>query len=482
MRIDKEYPATHSMSTAWYIADDDGNVGILYFNENGPVPKETEQTGIEDLMFGHDEGGENKYLTISLTKSQIFEMLSQPRLPEDTESYYYYNTVIQIDTDKEKDFFDLLHGDDASLERCISRELGLYHIDFYDAIIEARGNKPRHIRLKSTLKRMLDRKIILRTYEMNRYWINDEYVDGKVIHTKEYDNSPYYIYHQPYCTDYLPKRMNIPIQPVKIDQLPEKIRDRVLHIPLRFSETEHFQPAEWSLCDIFHDDMDIIIVDGYEYTLLPLTDGTEAYINIDINPLDFFDYCSEKEKFGCTQCSFSCYTCQSRQFTNRPTVMHIVSPYSKIGYMINVKSDLINQHSIILPFLGKIPYNVPGTDFIMEDEVKKKVSEGQLTAYFIKNYRYIEDMIGILRPRVIIVDANARKALSQRYDLSNHEIEIAGEKYPMYFRSEIIFQRKAIEELANMPYRGREIPHIISKEEGSRIKQKMMKYCLNCNN
>lgn len=75
-----------------------------------------------------------------------------------------------------------------------------------------------------------------------------------------------------------------------------------------------------------------------------------------------------------------------------------------------------------------------------------------------------------------------KKALSQRYDLSNHEIEIAGEKYPMYFRSEIIFQRKAIEELANKPYRGREFPHIISKEDGIRIKNNMMKFCLNCNN
>ncbi len=35
MKQTKEYPATHSMDTAWYIADEDGNVGIVDFNESG---------------------------------------------------------------------------------------------------------------------------------------------------------------------------------------------------------------------------------------------------------------------------------------------------------------------------------------------------------------------------------------------------------------------------------------------------------------
>ena len=34
----KEYPATHSMSTAWYSVDKDGNVGIFDIQDNGPIP------------------------------------------------------------------------------------------------------------------------------------------------------------------------------------------------------------------------------------------------------------------------------------------------------------------------------------------------------------------------------------------------------------------------------------------------------------
>ena len=38
MKIDKEYPATHSMSTAWFCADMDGNVTIIDIADDGPVP------------------------------------------------------------------------------------------------------------------------------------------------------------------------------------------------------------------------------------------------------------------------------------------------------------------------------------------------------------------------------------------------------------------------------------------------------------
>ena len=52
MKTDREYPATHSMSTAWYIVDDEGNVGILDYNENGPVPHGIPEHGISELVWG----------------------------------------------------------------------------------------------------------------------------------------------------------------------------------------------------------------------------------------------------------------------------------------------------------------------------------------------------------------------------------------------------------------------------------------------
>ena len=97
MKGQKEYPATHSLSTAWYAADEEGNVAITDYNDNGPVPWETEQTSIEDLVLGHEEEF-GKFIRINLTKEQIFELL------EDSHRSYVYYSVIQIDSAQQQSF------------------------------------------------------------------------------------------------------------------------------------------------------------------------------------------------------------------------------------------------------------------------------------------------------------------------------------------------------------------------------------------
>ena len=99
MITDKEYPATHSMSTSWYVADEDGNVGIMDFNENGPVPWQTEENCIESLIYGHNEEDENNtFLPIALTDEQIDDLMENPHSPEDEE--LWFDRIIQIDLGK----------------------------------------------------------------------------------------------------------------------------------------------------------------------------------------------------------------------------------------------------------------------------------------------------------------------------------------------------------------------------------------------
>ena len=58
MIIDKEYPATHSMSTAWYCVDEDGNVGIVDIHDYGPIPDECENEKEVNDMFWYDFSSE----------------------------------------------------------------------------------------------------------------------------------------------------------------------------------------------------------------------------------------------------------------------------------------------------------------------------------------------------------------------------------------------------------------------------------------
>lgn len=121
MKIDKEYPATHSMSTAWYVADEDGNVAIMDYNDNGPVPWETGQTCIEELIYGHQENYETKdFIAIDLTDDQIDDLMEKPHLSEDEE--LWVDCIFQIDLAQEQDFLVLAKNPDIRIELCISKK------------------------------------------------------------------------------------------------------------------------------------------------------------------------------------------------------------------------------------------------------------------------------------------------------------------------------------------------------------------------
>lgn len=121
MKLNKEYPATHSMSTAWYIADEEGNVGIMDFDENGPVPWQTEETSVDELVFIHDENIQNnEYLTIALTEEQIDELLGEPHPIE--EEKFWGDSIVQIHLGKEQQFLELAKNPDFNIEFCISKK------------------------------------------------------------------------------------------------------------------------------------------------------------------------------------------------------------------------------------------------------------------------------------------------------------------------------------------------------------------------
>ena len=468
MKTNKEYPATHSMYTSWYVADEDGNVGIMDFNDNGPVPWETEETSVESLVYGHDEDYESKeFLPIALTDDQIDKLMENPHAPE--EEGLWMDCIIQIDTSKEKEFLELAQNPDFEIEVCVSKERGLYHIDGYGSTSDSEVDGRYPVLPDSSLKKMIDQGIILQVFVKTDYWMNDEWVDDKIVHKKSFSKAPYFLFHQPYWVGELPVCLNVPNNPVKLNQIPEKLRERVLKVPVKFKETERFQIAEWYPCDATGDPTRTEKIGDYEYELLPLTDGSEAYICTSIvNPycLGYHDHY---------------HTCHDHCFTNTPTVLAIMHPLEKWDYSRQIKSDCMMLRSAWVPFFPQIPlgfqigdskmsWNNFG-DYSLEEEISKNVNQEMLINFLKTHCQWLEDLVLRFKPRVILVSDLAKPVFDSIYSPRNNSIKIAENSYPMYLVSELEAHRKEIEQLAFMPYQGEKIPHIISIEEMEKIKQ-----------
>ncbi len=460
---DKEYPATHSMSTAWYVADKDGNVAIINFEDNGPVPWGTEETDLEYLVFGHEE--KTTEVQIALTDDQIDELIENPHSPEEENMWYEY-CVVQIDTTKEQEFLQLNGREDFTIEHCLSKRRGLYKIDAFSSYDMHSNN----IIEGSSLQKLIDNKIIVKVYTMKDLYIRNIWSRDHVVYAKKFDNIPYFVYAQPYCNDFLPERLNVPSNPIKLHQLPEDLRKRVPILPIRFCEQKNFQIAEWVPCIVSRDVVEV--VNGCEYSLLPLTNGTESFVLTELDAGDFMDYCSEKENYHCTECRLAgnCHTFFSYQRTIRPTVVFIYSPFEEVDYEDKIKADVIFQNAVWLSFLNRVPYKTES--YCNNRELKEMVRLPKLKELYLKNYRYLEDRIALFKPHVLILDDVSYDVLSQQYLVEGQNIIIRDIAYPFYMRNDIEKCRTEIEVLAQKPYRGEILPYIITKEEMSKLKSR----------
>ena len=458
MITDKEYPATHSMSTAWYAADEDGNVAIIDYNENGPVPWiAKKELGIESIVFGDDMNvGEE----VSLTDEQIDEILGNCKTVDFNDADLS-NCMVLIDTAKEKDFMELAEKENFEIVHCLSKRRGLYYID--GSVIKGESYSLND----SAIQRMFDDKLIVKFYEWREFYINDDWEDGKVVFEKDFDNLPYFVYGQPYWTDDLPERLNVPSNPVKLSQFPDSLRRRIPILPIKFSEKKNFQIAEWVPCNFYS--TETVIFDEAEYILAKLTDGSEAYVLTDLNAPVFLQHCSERETYQCEECVkwAGCFRCFSLQFSSCPTVMQVISPLERVDYKEECKDDVITLSSIWLSFLQKIPKNKVELN---AGKLYSDVSRKQLEDFYLKSYRYLEDKIDCFKPRVLILDELSEEVMSKKYGISNGKITICGVEYPVFKSSEIESRRTEIEALALLPYRGKKIPHIITVEEMKKLK------------
>ena len=101
----------------------------------------------------------------------------------------------------------------------------------------------------------------------------------------------------------------------------------------------------------------------------------------------------------------------------------------------------------------------------------KHVSEEMLETFLLKNYQHFEDTVLRINPQVIILEENTKDILCQQILMDDQNIWIKGNVFPYYLIDEIEKNREEITRLASLPYRGIEMPYIISKEEMKKYKK-----------
>lgn len=265
MKTMKEFPATHSMSTEWFVVDEEGNIALFDFDENGPVPVDIPVESSSCLMtseedFGEKDSDEIEYL--ELTDEQVEELMAEAVTPDKYDIENEYDLFVQVDEADKKEFLEAFID---KIDFCLSRKHGIYFIwNLYDY------DEP-----KSSRERTLE--TFFKTVKRVVYIYADEYTEEEFNGNKDKWPLPFYVYKQPYDSyTELAKRVNIPKFPFKENQIPEKQRHKLIRIPVKFSECAGFQIAQYVICHwYFGGDLEC---EKRTYTKFPKTEGGFCYI------------------------------------------------------------------------------------------------------------------------------------------------------------------------------------------------------------
>ena len=260
MIIDKEYPATHSMDTAWFACDLDGNVAIFQFEEDGPGPIPFTDIHTDELisLLGEDIEG---LPMMPFNKAQIEELKSSLKIVHTIEEISFGCNIL-INPAKVKAFVKA----GTRFDLCYSMEEGFYHLEYLE------------IKQEEVIEQMIKNGDILGAQECDiELYFTDWRKDCSEHRLAHF---PFYVYEQSRCINYPPERVVVPKYPMKVGQMSERAKKYMFSLPVRFEEKEGIEPSEfidsqcWSFCN------DTKEVNGIMYMQVALTDGGFGYVKV----------------------------------------------------------------------------------------------------------------------------------------------------------------------------------------------------------
>ncbi|MDE6652625.1 MAG: hypothetical protein K2K08_09545 [Paramuribaculum sp.] len=467
MITDKEYPATHSMATAWYMVDSEGNVGLMAFDDNGPVPAFNSvepDLYIPTLAFGEGFSADEKCEGIHLNLSQIHEICGEPKNPDDIEMWS--RIALAIKNEYTSRFLLLCDNGDITNYGCISPEMNLFYVDAYDCIDSNKNN----IIVGSTLDKMIKTGMIEAIYQIPEWEVNSEYdqITESVVFTKNFENAPYYIYCQPYWTSEPQHRMNTPSTPVKVEQIDEESRKRLLHVPVRFKDEEDIQIAQWFVCNSNDPEL---AVNNAGYSLFPIDKHTKRYCLTNPFLFDFFEYCPSKLNYGCSGCSRDCASTIRYIGSLEPTILYVVSPtrgFSVINQLEQLQD--IQEKIAVFSYIPKFPYKKT-KHWMSIDSVKNQMTKNVLIALLSSSRAWFENIVKTINPKVIIIENEALSVFASVFPVVHNEVIINNIGYSIFNKKSINENIELIKSLAKSPYQGEIFKMTYTKQEVEDLKR-----------
>lgn len=265
MKTNKEFPATHSMSTEWFVVDEEGNIGLFSFEEDGPVPIDIPIESNSLLMTSEEDFGEkdsNNIEYLELTDEQVEELMSDAISPENYNIKDDHCLFVQVDEEHKKEFLEVFIDE---IDFCLSHKHGIYFLYSLFGYEEPEFYRNRAL---NTFYKTVSRVV---------YIYYEAYCDEDFSGTETKWPLPFYCYNQPYNSQLeLAKRTNVPKYPFKEEQISERQRKKLIRIPVKFSECTGFQIAQYAICrwrsGVYEE------IDNKIYTRFPKTEGGYCYI------------------------------------------------------------------------------------------------------------------------------------------------------------------------------------------------------------
>lgn len=275
-----DFPAAHSMDTTWFAADANGNIGVFDSNEGGAVPESNSFFRVNAIEKGLDyeklydihsffwewsQESDDQVVNFKIPSAQILAWLGidlsdgsnshpiQPRnskrLPSSV-SLQRINVqdVLHPCSSKSWDYVDLcwllaIAGNEAEVFKILKNHC-LRNSDYHSDYIVRFAGEPALIFLPhcptTTLRRLFNKGFLHHAEPLR------DYSHSLAILLGLYSYGHGYTAPLPYDCD------GQPIQPLNLDDLPERLQDVVTwnwFDQLQFSQSPTIQPIEYMRCD-----------------------------------------------------------------------------------------------------------------------------------------------------------------------------------------------------------------------------------------